>query len=80
VPQSVTPDSNGKVNRAALPDPDPENTLRDEQFTAPRTPIEDRLAKILTTLLSLNEVSVNDNFFLLGGHSLLGTQLIRQDS
>ncbi len=68
--------ANGKVDRAALPDPDPENTLRDHPFTAARTPIEERLAKIVTTLLSLNEVSVNDNFFLLGGHSLLGTQLI----
>jgi acyl carrier protein len=67
---------NGKVDRAALPDPDLENTLRDEPFTSPRTHIEERLAKILTTLLNLNEVSVNDNFFLLGGHSLLGTQLI----
>jgi amino acid adenylation domain-containing protein len=67
---------NGKVDRAALPDPDPENTLRDEPFTPPRTSIEEKLGKILTTLLNLNEVSVNDNFFLLGGHSLLGTQLI----
>jgi amino acid adenylation domain-containing protein len=67
---------NGKVDRAALPDADMENSLRDEPFTPPRTPIEERLAKILTTLLNLNEVSVDDNFFLLGGHSLLGTQLI----
>jgi acyl-CoA synthetase (AMP-forming)/AMP-acid ligase II/acyl carrier protein len=67
---------NGKVDRAALPDPDSENTLRDEPFVAPRTSIEERLAQILTTLLNLNEVSINDNFFLLGGHSLLGTQLI----
>ena len=67
---------NGKVDRAALPDPDIENTLRDEPFVPPRNPIEERLAKILTTLLNLNEVSVDDNFFLLGGHSLLGTQLI----
>jgi acyl-coenzyme A synthetase/AMP-(fatty) acid ligase/acyl carrier protein len=67
---------NGKVDRAALPEPDPENTLRDDPFTAPSTPIEQRLAKILTMLLNLNEVSINDNFFLLGGHSLLGTQLI----
>jgi len=67
---------NGKVDRAALPDPDSENTLRDEPFSAPRTPIEGRMAEILSTLLSLKEVSVNDNFFLLGGHSLLGTQLI----
>ena len=67
---------NGKVDRAALPDPDPESTLRDEPFAAPRTAIEKRMAGILSTLLNLNEVSVNDNFFLLGGHSLLGTQLI----
>jgi amino acid adenylation domain-containing protein len=67
---------NGKVDRAALPHPNTENTIRDEPFTAPGTPIEQRLAKILTTLLNLKEVSVNDNFFLLGGHSLLGTQLI----
>jgi acyl carrier protein len=68
--------ANGKVDRTALPDPDAANTLRDEEFLAPRTPVEERLATILSALLNLNEVSVNDNFFLLGGHSLLGTQLI----
>ncbi|MDX6404917.1 MAG: hypothetical protein QOH70_2372 [Blastocatellia bacterium] len=67
---------NGKIDRGGLPEPNPENTLRDDPFTAPGTPIEQRLAKILIGLLNLNEVSVNDNFFLLGGHSLLGTQLI----
>jgi amino acid adenylation domain-containing protein len=67
---------NGKVNRASLPEPNAENTLRDEVFTAPHTPIEEKLATIVCSLLNLNEVSVNDNFFLLGGHSLLGTQLI----
>ena len=67
---------NSKVDRSALPEPDHENTLRDESFVAPRTAIEERLATILSSLLNLNEVSVNDNFFLLGGHSLLGTQLL----
>ncbi|HEX3229323.1 MAG TPA: non-ribosomal peptide synthetase [Pyrinomonadaceae bacterium] len=67
---------NGKVDRAGLPEPTIENTLRDEDFIAPCTPIETRLAKILCSLLNISEVSVNDNFFLLGGHSLLGTQLI----
>ena len=68
--------TNGKVDRAALPEPNAENTLRDEEFVAPRTPLENRLAAILSSLLNLSEVSINDNFFLLGGHSLLGTQLI----
>ena len=69
---------NGKVDRAALPAPNPENTLRDEAFTAARTPVEERLAVMLSALLGLEQVSVHDNFFMLGGHSLLGTQLISQ--
>ena len=69
---------NGKVDRAALPTPNPENTIRDEEFTTPRTLVEERLAVMLSALLGLEQVSVHDNFFLLGGHSLLGTQLISQ--
>jgi acyl carrier protein len=66
----------GKIDRASLPEPGPENTLRDHAFVAPRTPIEERVASMLASLLGLPQVSVEDNFFLLGGHSLLGTQLI----
>jgi len=43
---------------------------------APRTDVERELATILSGLLGIAEVSTHDNFFLLGGHSLLGTQLI----
>jgi amino acid adenylation domain-containing protein len=67
---------NGKIDHAALPAPNAENTLRDEEFIAPRTPIEERLAVMISSLLGLEQVSVTDNFFMLGGHSLLGTQLI----
>jgi acyl-CoA synthetase (AMP-forming)/AMP-acid ligase II/acyl carrier protein len=67
---------NGKVDRAKLPAPDRGNLLRDESFVAPSTPIEERLVKILTPLLRVGSISLNDNFFFLGGHSLLGTQLI----
>jgi len=68
--------SNGKVDRAGLPAPSADNTLHDSTFIAPRTPVEERLAAMLASLLGLDRVSVEDNFFLLGGHSLLGTQLI----
>jgi amino acid adenylation domain-containing protein len=68
--------TNGKVDRAALPAPDGNNTLRDTAVVAPRTDVEIELAEILASLLGMAEVSVEDNFFLLGGHSLLGTQLI----
>ncbi len=71
---------NGKVNPAALPPPTEENTLRSDAFVAPRNPLEERLGAIVATLLGLERVSVNGNFFLLGGHSLLGTQLIARIS
>jgi amino acid adenylation domain-containing protein len=68
--------ANGKIDRAALPAPDASNTMRDKIFVAPRTLVEERLGLILCPLLQLEKVSVEDNFFMLGGHSLLGTQLI----
>ena len=68
--------SSGKVDHAALPAPTTDNTLRDAAFVEPRTPIEERVVETLASLLDLGRVSVEDNFFLLGGHSLLGTQLI----
>ena len=69
---------NGKVDRAALPVPDATNTLRDGVTVAPSTPTEERLARIVTTLLEVDQVGIEDNFFLLGGNSLLGTQIIAQ--
>ena len=67
---------NGKVDRATLPEPDATNTVRDEVFVAPRTPTEERIAGIVSILLNVEWVGIDDNFFMLGGHSLLGTQII----
>src|SRR2546427_764634 len=59
--------SSGKVDRSALPAPAAENTVRDNLFVGPRNPIEERLAAMLAPLLGLDQVSMEDNFFLLGG-------------
>lgn len=67
---------NGKVDYAALPALNDANTLPESEFIAPHTIVEKRLAAILAPLLHVERVSAKDNFFLLGGHSLLGTQLI----
>jgi len=67
---------NGKVDRAALPAPDAANMAPDTPHVSPRTPVEQRLAEIVAALLNLERVGVDDNFFLLGGHSLLGAQVI----
>jgi acyl carrier protein len=68
--------SNGKVDRNALPRPDASNTLPDENYMSPRTMLEEKLSALVANLLGVAQVGVNDNFFLIGGHSLLGTQLI----
>jgi len=68
--------ANGKVDRKSLPAADETNTLRDSSYTAPRTDMEKTVAGILERLLELEHVDVEDNFFSLGGHSLLGAQLV----
>ena len=56
----------------SLPAPDETNTLREDSYTAPRTEMEKTVAGILEHLLKLEHVDVEENFFSLGGHSLLG--------
>ncbi|HEY2850503.1 MAG TPA: non-ribosomal peptide synthetase [Gemmatimonadaceae bacterium] len=67
---------NGKVDRAALLPLAETSAPPVEDFVAPRTQAERDVAGILAPLLGLDRVSADANFFLLGGHSLLGTQLI----
>ena len=45
-------------------------------YVAPRTPTEERLAALWADLLRVERVGAEDNFFTLGGHSLLGTQML----
>jgi amino acid adenylation domain-containing protein len=67
---------NGKLDRASLPTPCIENALGAISFRVPATPTENRVACIIAELIGLPMVGAGDNFFLLGGHSLLGTQLV----
>jgi len=67
---------NGKLDRAALPAPTAENSLDKTAFRAPESAIELKITSILKELLRIERVGLDDNFFLLGGHSLLGTQLV----
>jgi acyl carrier protein len=66
---------NGKIDRAALPRPSVESS-RIGEFVAPSTPVEEALAGIIMEVLKLPRVSVHDDFFHLGAHSLLGAQVI----
>jgi amino acid adenylation domain-containing protein len=68
--------ANGKLDKSALPVPSAANTLASTRYRAPGTMVESRVASIVETLLGVEGVGIDDNFFLLGGHSLLGTQLV----
>lgn len=67
---------NGKVDRRALPAPDSTRPELEQQFVAPRSQVEETLAKIWAEVLRLEQVGIHDNFFELGGHSLLATQVV----
>jgi amino acid adenylation domain-containing protein len=67
---------NGKIDRNALPAPDEGRAESGVPFVAPRTPVEEALAGLWSQVLGRAGVGVDDNFFRLGGHSLLGTVLM----
>ena len=65
---------NGKVDRKSLPEP--EAQIETNEFVPPVTAAEIAMAKLWCEVLALKQVGLHDNFFLLGGHSLVATQLI----
>ncbi|HEU5229109.1 MAG TPA: amino acid adenylation domain-containing protein, partial [Ktedonobacteraceae bacterium] len=67
---------NGKVDRRALPAPEQERSGQATSYIAPRTAIEEILAGIWMQILHLERVSVFDNFFALGGYSLLAIKVL----
>ncbi|MGB3510290.1 MAG: phosphopantetheine-binding protein, partial [Microcoleaceae cyanobacterium] len=66
---------NGKVDRKALPKPD---TIRldQENYVAPGTELEEKIAEIWSEVLNVERLGIHDNFFELGGHSLLAIKVI----
>ncbi|WP_045764841.1 phosphopantetheine-binding protein, partial [Xanthomonas albilineans] len=66
---------NGKLDRKALPAPDAD-ALATQAYLAPEGERETQLADLYRELLGVEQVGRHDNFFALGGHSLLGVRLI----
>ncbi|MYV92535.1 amino acid adenylation domain-containing protein, partial [Streptomyces sp. SID1034] len=65
----------GKTDRRALPDP-PVQPESDDQYVAPRPGTEERLAAIWAEVLGVPRVGARDNFFALGGDSILSIQIV----
>ncbi len=66
---------NGKIDRCTLPEPDTSHSLLETEFVAAIDPITEILVGIWSRLLNIEQISIHDNFFSLGGHSLLIPQL-----
>ncbi|HEY0404990.1 MAG TPA: amino acid adenylation domain-containing protein, partial [Pyrinomonadaceae bacterium] len=67
---------NGKVDRRALPAPLHALSAAEEGFVAPSDAVESRLAQIWEEVFALRPIGVEDNFFQLGGHSLVAVRLV----
>ena len=67
---------NGKIDRAALPAPGSNGVSLEEAYVAPRNVLEEVIATIWIETLGIKRVGIHDNFFEVGGHSLLAMQVI----
>ncbi|WP_392408421.1 amino acid adenylation domain-containing protein [Chlorogloeopsis fritschii] len=70
--------ANGKVNRRALPAPEQNRPELATDFLAPRDRLELQLTQIWEESLGIHPIGVTDNFFDLGGHSLVALRLLAQ--
>jgi amino acid adenylation domain-containing protein/FkbM family methyltransferase len=68
--------TNGKVDRRALPAPDSARNTAKEFFMAPTTLVQHQLVQIWEELLDVRPIGIRDNFFDMGGHSLLAARMV----
>jgi amino acid adenylation domain-containing protein len=69
---------NGKVDRQALPEPDASDYVREIEFVSPRNPLEQKLVSLWETMLNIKQIGIHDNFFHLGGNSLLAVRMLAE--
>ena len=77
---SLPKTANGKIDRKALPAPDSAVTRVKAGYVAPRTGVESTLSRIWGEVLNLERVGVHDDFFSLGGDSILSIQIMSRAS
>lgn len=67
---------NGKLDRKALPSPEHNRSDLEQVYVAPSSDLEHKLVGIYRSLLQIDKVGIDDNFFDLGGNSLSSIQLV----
>jgi iturin family lipopeptide synthetase B len=68
---------NGKVDRKALPEPG-QSDLEGAEYVAPRSAKEKKLAEIWQQVMGIEKIGIHDDFFALGGNSLLGIRIVNK--
>jgi amino acid adenylation domain-containing protein len=74
--ESMPLTATGKVDRSALPVPQPSAQTGDQVFVAPRSPTEHQLAEIWERVFGVAPIGARDNFFDLGGDSLIAAAMV----
>ncbi len=69
---------NGKIDRKALPNANTSVVARESDYIAPRNELETQLVEVFQDVLNVSDIGIHDDFFLMGGSSLLVTQVITQ--
>lgn len=67
--------TNGKLDRRALPAPEPGKNVLEESYVAPSLPLEQQIVQVWEELLGGQRIGIKDDFFALGGDSLLAVRL-----
>ena len=74
--RSIPISSAGKIDRKSLPAPEQsDRTATESAYVPPGTELEDHLTEIWREVLGLDRIGIHDNFFEIGGHSLLAVRL-----
>jgi amino acid adenylation domain-containing protein len=75
---AALPLTNGKLDRQALSPPEPQRPALGVPYVAPHSALEAQLVALWESLLAITPIGIHDDFFALGGHSLLGAALLAQ--
>jgi amino acid adenylation domain-containing protein len=67
---------NGKIDRKALPQSDPNTPEQEQEYVGPQDATQETLCRLWQEVLRRERVGIHDNFFMIGGHSLLAVQVI----
>lgn len=68
--------SNGKLDYGRLPAPDTTRPVAAEGYLEPQSPTQQKLADIIAAVVGLSAISIQDNFFEIGGDSILAIQVV----